>query len=132
MATLFLGDNLSAHFLEICGIVSPQSGADAVDANATGVTEVDADVSAGGDASAGADAEGDAGTAVEAAAAEDTAAPAATEKEEDILVPPTNWKVKLELEAAFRVIFALHGGETEVKELLSPDGSCCESKCLIL
>ena len=54
------------------------------------------------------------------------------EVDNDSLPPPTNWKVKLELEAAFRVVFALHGGDAEVQELLSPGGECCKSKCNIL
>jgi len=48
-----------------------------------------------------------------------------------LLHPPTNWKMKLELESAFRVVFAMHGGDAEVKELLSPD-DCCKGKCVIL
>jgi len=67
----------------------------------------------------------------DADAAGDGPPDAAAAEGDGILHPPTNWKMKLELEAAFRVVFALHGGEDDVKELLSPD-ECCNSKCAIL
>lgn len=102
VALLFMDDNLSAKFLDTLCVVEG-----AVGSKAAGNEDAAADAG-GGDASA------------DAAAAE-----------EGILHPPINWKVKLELEAAFRVVFALHGGDEDVKDLLSPD-DCCKTKCSIL
>ena len=104
VALLFMNDNLSAKFLDFVGVVE-------------GIQGDNDDKEDDGDKVVG-------GTSGEAAESP-------VEKGDGILHAPENWKMKLELEAAFRVVFALHGGEEEVKELLSPD-DCCKSKCAIL
>ena len=95
-------DNLSAKFLDVLGVVE-----------GTGI---------GTGSGTGSDADGASG---------DAPPPAEEARGDGILHPPTNWKMKLELEAAFRVLFALHGGDEDVQDLLSPD-DCCKTKCVIL